>query len=100
MSLSPLVAEWVAAYERETGRKPSDIVIRMAEHVTKVGKMLREQGLKDAQEGKQPRHQEAHEALVRYAFQLEPDEDPSFVEGIAELWQSSYMNGYQEGGAA
>lgn len=99
MNLSPTVAEYVTAYEQEYGRKPAEIVIRMAEHIAKVGRVLREQGTKDALKGMNPRHQGEHEALVRYAFHLEPDEDLSFVEGVAELWQSAYMKGYREGGA-
>lgn len=90
MNLSP-------TYEQEYGRKPSETVIRMAEHIEKVGKMLWEQGATDAQEGKKPRHREAHETLVRYAFQLGTDQSPDFVEAIAELWQSDCMEGYSTG---
>ena len=40
MTLSPMVAEWVAAYEQEHGHKPADLVLQIAEHILKVGKMF------------------------------------------------------------
>lgn len=97
MTLSPMVAEYVAIYEQEHGHKPAELVIQMAEHITKVGEKLRENGSTDASEGYQALHREAFESLVCKAFHLEIGEDPEFVEVIADLWQSDYMDGYREG---
>lgn len=100
MSLSSLVDEWVAAYEQETGRKPTEAAVRMAEHITNVWEKLREAGIKDAQEGRTTYRPEAFHELVCSVFQMDTAEDPVFVEGIAELWQDAYTKGYRKGGEA
>ena len=98
MSLSPMVAEWVAAYEQEHGYKPAELVRQMAGHIAKFGRKLRDSGNTDALEGCTARHREAFESMVCEAFHLDFGEDPDFVEAIADLWQAYYMDGYREGG--
>ena len=93
-SNSPVVVERVTAYEQEYGRKPTDAAIRMAEHVDKVGAMLREQGRKDAREGREQLCAEVFPTLVRWIFRMEPDEDSELVEVIADLWRMEYEKGY------
>lgn len=100
MTLSPMVAQRVAAYEQENGRKPKKIVLEMAEHIEKVGKMLTEQGLKDAQQSKPAHPATAFLALVRKAFRMDPDEDHGMVQAVADLWHSDCMDIYQKGGEA
>ena len=96
MTLSPMVAEWVAAYTQEHGRKPADLVIQITEHILKVGKMLTELGRKDAQEDKTPYPADVFPALVIEAFRMDVDEDHETVQAVADLWQSDYMDGYND----
>ena len=95
MNLSPLVAEWVAAYEQEHGRKPTETTV----HIAKVGAALQEQSAKDAREGRKQYRSEEFLALVCWAFRMSESEDREFVASIAELWEIDYLEGYQEGGA-
>lgn len=99
MTLSPMVAEWLAAYEKEHGCKPADLVLQIAEHILSVGEMLANLGQKDAQEGKTPYPANVFPALVLRAFRMDVDEDHETVQAVADLWQTNYMNGYEEGGA-
>lgn len=99
MSLSPLVSEWAEAYEQEHGCKPADLVLQVAEHILKVGKMLKNLGQKDAQEGKTPYPADAFPALVAKAFQLDPDAEHETVQAIAALREADYLAGYVEGKA-
>lgn len=96
MTLSPMVAEWVAAYEQEHGRKPDDLVLQIAEHILKVGKMLTNLGQKDAQEGKTPYPADVFPTLVIKAFRMDVDKDHETVQAVADLWQSDYMDGYND----
>ena len=98
MSFSPLTAKWMAAYEQEYGGKPSEEAVRIMEHISKVGTMLRNQGRKDAQERRKPLDAAVMQALVRWVFHWDADEDPELVEPAADLWMAGYMAGYQEGG--
>lgn len=99
MTLSPMVAEWAAAYEQEHGRNPTERALRVAEHIEKVSKKPTCLGRKDAQEGKGAYLSKDFMALVAKAFHLDPEKDHETVQTIADLWQSGYMDGYQEGGA-
>lgn len=91
MTLSPTVTEWAEAYEQEHGHKPADLVLQIAEHILKVGKMLKELGQKDAQQGKCAHATDFFPALVIKAFGIN---HPDTVQAVAELWQSDYMDGY------
>lgn len=97
MTLSPMVTEWAEAYEQEHGHKPADLVLQIAEHILKVGKMLTELGQKDAQEGKSAYPADVFPALVVKAFRLDVDEDHETAQAVADLWQSDYMDGYNTG---
>lgn len=97
MTLSPMVAELAEAYEQEHGHKPADLVLQIAEHILKVGKMLTELGQKDAQEGKSAYPADVFPALVVKSFRLDVDEDHETVQDVADLWQSDYMDGYNTG---
>ena len=92
MNLSPMVAEWVAAYEQEHNKEPSEVAIQIAEHITKICEQLQDMGRKDAQEGKTPYPAEEFPKLVRIVFHNIPSE--ATTKGIAELWRSDYMDGY------
>lgn len=92
MNLSPMIAEWVAAYEQENRRKPSALAIQAAEHILKIGEQLTELGRKDAQEGKKAYPSKEFHKLVRIVFHNIPSE--ATTKEIAELWQSDYMDGY------
>lgn len=96
MTLSPTVTEWAETYEQEHGHKPADLVLRIAEHILKVGKMLTEMGRKDAQQGKSAYPTDVFPALVVKAFRLNVDEGDETVQAVADLWQSDYMDGYTE----
>ena len=96
MILSPMVAELVATYEQEHGCKPANLVLQIAEHILKVGKMLTNLGQKDAQEGKTPYPADIFPALVIKAFRIDVDEDHETVQAVADLWQSDYMDGYND----
>lgn len=92
-----VVAEFAATYEQEHGRRPTARSLQIATHILKVGKMLTDQGQKDAQQGKKACPAEAFHSLVIKAFRLDPDEDQETVQTVADLWQSDYMDGYKEG---
>lgn len=93
MILSPTVTELAEAYEQEHGHKPSELGLRIAEHIMKVGKMLTELGREDAQQGKSAYTAEVFPALVCKAFGLQQGEDPEIVQGIANIWLDDYMKG-------
>ena len=97
ISNTPVVLAWAAVYEQEYGQKPGAEVLRMAEHILKVGKMLTELGQKDAQEGKSAYSATFFLGLVAKAFQLDAGKAHEMVQTVADLWQSDYMDGYQEG---
>lgn len=94
MKLSPMVAEWAEAYEQEHGCKPAELVLQVAEHIMKVSDMLRDRGEKDAQVGKETYPADVFTQLVRKAFRLDQATDHDMVQDIADLWRSSYMDGY------
>lgn len=96
MTLSPIVAEWAEAYKQEHGHKPADMSLQIAEHILKVGKMLTNLGQKDAQEVKTPYPADVFPALVLKAFRMDVDEDHETVQAVADLWQSNYMDGYND----
>lgn len=98
MNLSPLVAEWAADYEQEHGLRPAELVLQIAEHILKVGDMLKNRGEKDAQEGVEPYSAAVFPALVAKIFRMEGKEDYDVVQTVADLWRSNYMDGYEEGG--
>ena len=97
ISHTPVVLAWAAVYEQEYGQKPGEEVLRMAEHILRVGKMLTELGQKDAQEGKRAYSATFFLDLVAKAFQLDTGKVHEMVQTVADLWQSDYMDGYQEG---
>lgn len=99
MTLSPVVAEWVAAYEQEHGRKPDVLVLQIAEHILKVGKVLTNRGQQDHKEGKAPYHADAFQELVIKAFRMDGNEDSETVQAVADLWRSDYLDGYQNIGS-
>ena len=90
--------EWAEAYEQERGRKPTELALQIAEHIEKVCKMLAELGRKDAQEGEKPYPAEVFPLLVRKVFHNIPE--GAAMKEIADLWQSDYMDGFEEGGEA
>lgn len=100
ISHTPVVLTWAKAYEQEHGHKPSDLVLQIAEHIVKVCKMLNELGQKDAQQGKCAYPADFFPALVIKAFGMDISKHPDTVQAVADLWQSDYMDGYREGGAA
>lgn len=94
MTLSPTVTEWAEAYEQEHGHKPADLVLQIAEHILKVGKMLTERGRKDALDSVQPYPSVFFQMLAAKAFQL--SESHETTQAISDLWQSDYMDGYND----
>ena len=97
MTLSHIVTERAEAYYQEHERKPADLVLRIAEHILKVGKMLTELGQKDAQQGKSAYPANVFPALVVKAFRLDVDENHETVQAVADLWKSNYMAGFDTG---
>ena len=67
---------------------------QVLEHIEKVGEMLHQLGQKDAQKGVSVRPADEFPPLVVKAFQMDADEDQDIVEGVADLWYSDYMAGY------
>lgn len=96
MTLSPMVAEWVAAYELEHGCKPADLVLQIAEHIEKVCKILYEQGQNDAQQRKCAHPADFFTDLVIKAFGNDISKHPDTVQAVADLWQSDYIDGYND----
>ena len=77
-------------------KQPTELSLKAAEHILKVGKMLTELGQKDAQQGKSAYPADVFPALVVKAFRLDVAEDHETVLAVADLWQSNYMGGYTE----
>ena len=96
MTLSLTVTKLAEAYEQEHGHKPADLVLRIAEHILKVGKMLTELGQKDAQQGKSAYPVDYFPTLVIKAFGMDISKHPDTVQAVADLWQSDYMDGYND----
>ena len=67
---------------------------QVLEHIEKVGDMLHQLGQKDAQKGENVRSADVFPLLVVKAFQMDADEDRDLIEGVADLWYSDYMDGY------
>ena len=95
MTLSPIVAEWAAAYAQETGKQPCEKSLQLAERIEKVCKMLNELGQKDAQQSKCAHPADFIPALVIKAFGMDISKHPDTVQAVADLWQSDYMDGYK-----
>lgn len=76
--------------------KHGEMVLRIAEHILKVGKMLTELGQKDAREGKRAYPATFFPDLVVKAFRLDVGKTHEMVQAVADLWQSDYMNGYND----
>ena len=87
MTLSPVVAESVAAYEQEHGSKPADLVLQIAEHILKVGKMFTNLGQKDSREGKAPYPADVFPALVIKAFRMDVAENQ--ICGNLTIWTAT-----------
>lgn len=90
-----LTIELADAYERKYGQRPAEPVFETAEHILKVGKMLKDLGQKDARNGKPPRPANVFPALAREVFHSVPEE--ATTKEIADLWRSDYMDGYEDG---
>lgn len=96
MILSPTVAKLAASYEQEHGEKPGELVLQIAEHILKVGKTLTELGQKDAQKGRGAYSADFFPTLVLKAFGMDISKHPDTVQAVADLWQSDYMDGYND----
>ena len=96
MTLSPTVAKLAASYEQKYGEKPGGLVLQIAEHILKVGKMLTELGRKDAQEGRSAYSADFFPTIVIKAFGMDISKHPDTVQAVADLWQSDYMDGYND----
>lgn len=98
MSYSQILTDWVTEYEQQHGRKPSEKVLRVAEHIGNVGEKLIELGRKDRLNGEIAYSTTVFRELVKQRFAIaDSDREDELVNGIATLWQSDYMDGYNEG---
>ena len=97
MKLETMVAEAAKYYEQKFNQKPTELAIRFAEHILKVGIKLIDLGRKNAKKGVEAYPAEDFTQLAIKAFQLDPDEERDLVQNVADLWQSYYMDGYLEG---
>lgn len=97
MNSSPTITECAAIYEQEHGHKPSELAIRVANHIDQVRNRLRKQGQDDARKGMRAYPADFFPALVAKAFRLDVDEDHETVQAVADLWRSNYMDGYNTG---
>lgn len=94
MIVSPILTELAEAYEQEHGQKPSEPVLHIVEHIQQVGRLLKDQGRKDAQQGNNAYSANAFSMLVVKAFHLDAVEDRETVQAIAALWQDDYMSAF------
>lgn len=85
------VAKFVTVYEHE--QRPSEKAIQIAEHITKVGKILADLAQQDALKGKTARNSAFFSSLVALIFPVAL-EDCKTAQTVADLWQSDYMDGY------
>lgn len=97
MSYSQIITDWVTDYEMEHGRKPSEKVLHIAEHIGMVGERLVELGRKDRINGKIAFSTAVFRKLVRHHFTIEDsDREDELMSNIAAIWQADYMDGYNE----
>ena len=97
MSCPQIITDWVTDYEMEHGRKPSEKVLHIAEHIGMVGERLNEVGRKDRFNGKIAYSTTVFRKLVRHHFTIEDsDQEDELVRNIAAIWQADYMDGYNE----
>ena len=98
MSLSPLSAEWPSAYEQETGRKPTEISIRIAEHIDRIGEQLTTQGKEDSSNHHAPMTFDRMLLLAHETFPNESASLPEFAQAVARTWECDYLEGFRGGG--
>ena len=95
MTLSPIVAEWAAAYAQETGKQPCEKSLQLAEGIMAVKEMFEEQGRKDARDGSATYSASVSSALAAAALRMDPARDQEPIQAVADLWYSGYMDGYK-----
>ena len=97
MNLSPTIVKCAAIYEQDHGHNPSELAIRVVNHIDQEGNRLRKQGQDDARKGMKAYPADYFQALAVKAFRMDVDEDHETVQAVADLWQSDYMDGYNTG---
>ena len=94
------VEEWIAEYERVYGQRPSELVVKICDHILKVSDILTDRGREDARNGQRPYPEKYFPVLARRAFHLDPDVEHDAVDKIGYLWWTMYMKGYEEADVA
>ncbi|MGM9628981.1 MAG: hypothetical protein ACI3V4_12995 [Faecousia sp.] len=97
MNFPPFVAEWVAAYEQENGRKPSEKVLRIVTYFERLGIGLETLGYEDAKKGRKPLPLSVFYDLTRCVITDRTDTANETAQMFAEIIRGEYMGGYEKG---
>lgn len=93
MTLPPIVAKWVAAYEQEHGKQPSKQVLQIVTYFERLGMALKDLGRDDATKGRRPLPFHVFFDLTRYVINDDAEEE-NCTQIYAELMQNNYNDGY------
>lgn len=94
MTLSPMVAEWAAAYKQEHGHGPTDTAVRIADKAYNLGIQMAERGCNDKQIGREPLPFSAFESASKAGIVGNTNAAICCANEIAQLLYDNYMIGY------
>lgn len=89
-----IVNEWIAHFERENGRKPTDTAIRIASLSYDLGRQMADRGYNDAQCGYDPLPFSTFESAAKADIARDIQSAISCAHAIAQLLYDNYMIGY------
>lgn len=89
-----IVNEWIAHFEEETGRKPTDTAIRIASLAYELGHQMADRGYNDKQIGREPLPFSSFEATARSIIAGTTVAAVQCANTVAQLLHENYMIGY------
>lgn len=90
-----IISDYLADYEKETGKAPSPVVVRIAAWLDDAGKKFNAMGFRDGSNSKPPL---ADTVFTEWAGNSFPD-DPEITELCADFVRDCYHDGLAEGRA-
>jgi len=90
-----IVNEWIAHFENETGRKPTDTAIRIASLSYELGRQMAGRGHHDKQIGREPLPFSSFEAQARTIIAGTTVAAVQCANNVAQLLHDNYMIGYK-----
>ncbi len=89
-----IVTEWIAYFENETGRKPTDTAIRIASLSYEMGRQMADRGHNDKQIGREPLPFSTFESTARSIIAGTTMAAVQCANTVAQLLHEKYMSGY------